>query len=393
MSYDQNKIKQSNLSSWILPIVMLACFPPLGVLLVVLKLLEGSRHSGVRGRHPYYVQKEGQGPIGARTTAGAASVNSGETSAARHPKAERIPLDQMASLAAKGKRLTTIGGIITAVFAVAILNSLGSTAYWLIQGELSLFLSSLADLIPVFCFLGGGLGCLWAGVRKRKQVRRYRSYLAMIGRRQSITISSLASATGLPAGKVREDLEDMLNNGLFPAGFLDYGGDMLILSDEGLSQERAKPAQEEHHAATTPHETENAILSEIRSVNDAVSNEKLSAQIDHIGIITAKILEYQKNRPEAAPQLHSFLSYYLPTTLKILRAYGQLEAQEVSGENITAAMARIEGMMDKVVEGFEKQLDQLFQGDAMDITTDVEVLERMLSKDGLSSSPGLTFGL
>ena len=87
------------------------------------------------------------------------------------------------------------------------------------------------------------------------------------------------------------------------------------------------------------------------------------------------------------------MSYYLPTTLKILRAYGQLESQQVSGENITAAMERIEGMMDKVVEGFEKQLDQLFQGDAMDIATDVEVLERMLAKDGLSSSQGMTLGL
>ena len=64
----------------------------------------------------------------------------------------------------------------------------------------------------------------------------------------------------------------------------------------------------------------------------------------------------------------------------------------MAGENITAAMHRIESMMDKVVEGFEKQLDQLFQGDALDITTDVEVLERMLSKDGLSSSDGLRLG-
>ena len=65
----------------------------------------------------------------------------------------------------------------------------------------------------------------------------------------------------------------------------------------------------------------------------------------------------------------------------------------MSGENITAAMARIESMMDKVVEGFEKQLDLLFQGDAMDITADVAVLERMLAKDGLSDQEGLTLGL
>ncbi len=388
MSDHQNNLKQNNVSSWIFPILMLMFFPPLGILLVVVKLLGGTGRAGARGRHPYYAQKEGQGPVGARTTAAAPAPG-----VVKHPGGERKSQDPMAALAAKGKKLTAIGGILTAVFSVAILSSLGSAAYWLIQGDLSIFLSDLADLIPVFCFLGGGLGCLWAGVRKRKQVRRYRSYLAMIGRRQSISISSLASATGLPAGRVREDLEDMLGNGLFPAGFLDYGGDMLVLSDEGLCQDRTKPVRDERQTAPTPHETENAILAEIRSVNDAVSNETLSGQIDRIGIITAKILEYQKNRPESAPQLHSFLSYYLPTTLKILRAYGQLENQEVSGENITAAMARIEGMMDKVVEGFEKQLDQLFQGDAMDITTDVEVLERMLAKDGLSSGQGLTFGL
>ena len=65
----------------------------------------------------------------------------------------------------------------------------------------------------------------------------------------------------------------------------------------------------------------------------------------------------------------------------------------MAGENITAAMERIEGMMDKVVEGFEKQLDQLFQGDALDITSDVEVLERMLSKDGLSSKDSIRLEL
>jgi dTDP-4-amino-4,6-dideoxygalactose transaminase len=69
------------------------------------------------------------------------------------------------------------------------------------------------------------------------------------------------------------------------------------------------------------------------------------------------------------------MDYYLPTTLKILRTYARLEAQEVDGENITATKERIEGMMDTVVEGFESQLDQLFRDEAIDITSDVQVLE------------------
>ena len=241
------------------------------------------------------------------------------------------------------------------------------------------------------CFFFGGLGCLWVGLRKRKEAARYRGYLAMVGSHTSISISALASAAGSSPKQVREDLADMLEDGFFPGGFLDLRNDLLVVSGSGLRDEPEE--KQEAPQSPPPQEAEDAILAEIRAVNDAVDNEKLSAQIDRIGVITAKILDYQRSHPEKSPQLHSFLSYYLPTTLKILRAYGQLEDQEISGENITAAMRRIEGMMDKVVEGFEKQLDQLFQGDAMDITADVEVLERMLAKDGLSDRQGLTLGL
>ena len=65
-----------------------------------------------------------------------------------------------------------------------------------------------------------------------------------------------------------------------------------------------------------------------------------------------------------------------------------IDLQAVTEQTLAST---IEGMMDKVVEGFEKQLDKLFQDDAMDIATDVQVLERMLEKDGLSGG-GMTLG-
>jgi ATP-dependent Lon protease len=115
----------------------------------------------------------------------------------------------------------------------------------------------------------------------------------------------------------------------------------------------------------------------------------MSRKIERIEIITGKILAYARNHPQKSGELRQFLNYYLPTTLKILNAYAQMDAQGVEGENITAAKVRIEAMMDKVVDGFEKQLDQLFRGDAMDITSDVEVLERMLAK--LCRKAAMTF--
>ncbi len=364
---------------------------PIGVLMIVLKLAGRTgrkERRRMQGRHPYYVQQEGQGPAGARTTGGASRERHvPEPPPARPGRQE--PGDPAAALDKMGRTWAIAGGATAAGCLLGFIGCLGEPLYWLFQGDLPLFMEEITGAMVLLCCVIGGLGGLWAGLRKRRQARRYRSYLAMIGRQRAVSVSALASATGRSPGQVRDDLADMLDGGLFPQGYLDYGGDQLVLSGEGIPQQ-----QSERTAPPPPsREDEDAILAEIRAVSDAIDNEKLSAQIDRVGIITAKILDYQKSHPERAPQLHSFLSYYLPTTLKILRAYGQLEDQEISGRNITAAMERIEGMMDKVVEGFEKQLDLLFQGDAMDITADVEVLERMLAKDGLSGQGGLTLVL
>ena len=134
------------------------------------------------------------------------------------------------------------------------------------------------------------------------------------------------------------------------------------------------------------------MIAEIRAENDRIPDSSLSDKLEKLENLCAEVFRAVYDKPAKAPQIRKFMDYYLPTTLKILNAYAQMEAQGIEGENIRSAKKRIEGMMDKVVEGFEKQLDKLFQNDAMDITTDVEVLERMLEKDGLSGGQGLTLG-
>ena len=383
MHMDQ-KSKQE-LRSWIFPILMLIFVTPLGVLLVVLKLLGGGGLSRGQRREQrtqgYAAQSATRSPLGARTTGG----QGGQTVS---PAAAPQVSQQIARLAKKGKQLALLGGGLSVVTVLALAAAMRNVMYWLIHGEFAWFLDDLLAQLPALCVLAVGLGLLVDGIRRQRRAGRFRGYLAMIGEKKSVAISALASATGRPKNKVCADLEDMLDAGLFPSGYLNYGGDRFVLGggleDQPESHATAPAAKAQPQPSKADRGAENAILDEIRQVNDQVANEKLSAQIDRIGVITAKILEYQKSRPEKAPQLHSFLSYYLPTTLKILRAYGQLESQQIAGENITAAMTRIEGMMDKVVEGFEKQLDQLFQGDTMDITADVDVLEQMLARDGLT---------
>ena len=362
---------------WVAAVLFLFFFPPVGILMIVVKLLGGGRKKpNVRGEHPYYAQQNGA--VGART------VQNG--SARERTPSAPVSSQVLTRLSVQARRLTLIGGILSLIFGFTSVSALAGSL-WMLP-DVAWYLEAT---LPVLCFFFGSLGCLWVGLRKRNKVRRCRKYLAMLGSRTVISISALSSALGTSPAKVRDELSDMLDDGLYPLGYLDYGNDRLVLSGEGLSD--PPPAQPEPpKEAPAKEDPQAAVLQEIRAINSQIDDPKLSQQIDRIGVITAKVFEYQRSHPQKSPQLHSFLSYYLPTTLKILRAYAQLEDQEVEGENISAAMERIENMMDKVVEGFEKQLDQLFQGDALDITADVEVLERMLAKDGLSSQDGLHLG-
>ena len=100
-----------------------------------------------------------------------------------------------------------------------------------------------------------------------------------------------------------------------------------------------------------------------------------------------KIFDEVKRDPKKLPQIRKFMDYYLPTTLKLLNAYDRMSAAGVSGENIDATLAKVEGMMRNIVAAFEKQLDSLYGADALDISTDITVLETMMAREGLTGQP------
>ena len=285
-----------------------------------------------------------------------------------------------------GKFLTAMGAIMSCVFGLGFVSEfIDAMRYGL--------LSYADELFPIFGFFCAALVMLWNGVSRTRFGRRQRLYMGVIGNRNSVFISDLAGSAGVSEKKVLSDLQKMLSDGTLPMGYIDRASGRLVLTDQGYEAPRREeaPAREAEKPKAQPKEDEDdAILRQIKAVNDAIPDDEMSRKIDRIGEITGKILDYQRQNPAKAAELRQFLNYYLPTTLKLLRTYAQLESQGVEGENISAAKERIEGMMDKVVEGFEKQLDQLFRTEAMDIATDVEVLERMLDKDGLGS--GMTMG-
>ena len=124
-------------------------------------------------------------------------------------------------------------------------------------------------------------------------------------------------------------------------------------------------------------------VSEMRRLNDSIQDDTISAQIDHLEEITGKIIDHVAAQPKKLPQIRRFLNYYLPTTLKILNAYDRMDAAGISGSNIDTTKQKVESMLTTIVQAFDRQLDALFGEEALDISTDITVMENLLAQEGL----------
>lgn len=126
----------------------------------------------------------------------------------------------------------------------------------------------------------------------------------------------------------------------------------------------------------------NDYLRRLREADDAIPDETLSEDIRRMESASADIFRFIESHPEKTADIRKFMSYYLPTTLKLLNTYQRLAAQSVKGENITTTMFNIAGMMHTVADAFEKQLDSLFTDEAMDVSADISVFETLLKQEG-----------
>lgn len=128
-------------------------------------------------------------------------------------------------------------------------------------------------------------------------------------------------------------------------------------------------------------------ITEMKRLDENIADPGISADIVRLEQVSQKIFELVTQDPKKLPQIRRFMDYYLPTTLKLLNAYDRASAAGISGENVDATIAKVEGMMRTVVAAFEKQLDALFGSEALDISTDITVLETMMAREGLTDDP------
>lgn len=373
---------------WWVIIVAFSLMPPLGVFLLLYKLFRDEQPTR-RQQEWQRKQKEWFDTIeqGVQTTASQVEQSFREyqqknpspavkrqqkRSKAKDKDTDRVPIKG-------GKGFVVVGLIMAAIFGIGTVDEMLT---WLPDYPWYAFREAFAPML----FTCGALACAVWGHFKTRQAQRFRKLLNLIGNQEVVDIHAIADAFPCSYERACNMLQNMTYNGhLGKLAYVDSAAGQLILNGQGVTKRKA-PEQKAPPKPTPEKEMdqERTILRQIQQVNDAIPDPLLSRKISRIEEITGHILEYQKKHPEKAGELHTFLNYYLPTTLKILNSYAELDRQGVDGENISATKERIEQMMDMVVEGFEKQLDQLFRDEMLDIASDISVMEKMMGRDGLT---------
>ena len=263
-------------------------------------------------------------------------------------------------------------------------------------------------IIDVFLVASVALGI--KGSRQEGLAKRFRRYQQVIGERTVCLIEELSAAIGKKPKFVQKDLRKMIRDGFFPQGYLDKKETCLItdqqtyqqyLQTEKAYEARAQEAQADGRKAgaqqasastAAPHGSEyqellaegQSYIRHIHTCNDKIEDPVISEKLDRMEMIVTRIFTEAGRNPDIADDLKKMMSYYLPTTKKLLDAYCELDEQPVPGENIETTKQEIAATLDTLNNAFAKLLDDLFEEKAWDISSDISVLNTMLAQEGLT---------
>lgn len=303
----------------------------------------------------------------------------------------------------------TILGVLMTVYGGMF--SLGTSISLLITALAGM--SNIAELVVRTALLALCLGLTCGGARILGMVRRFKIYRRTLGNQTHCTLERLARSVGRNEAFVRKELWQMIGKGMFLEGHMDKEETSLITSHETFRYyEQSRLAFEERQrqeAAAKPKEAPaaqareaqtaqtardaqvqevldrgNAFIAEIRRCNDAIPGEEISGKISRMELIVQRIFERAEAHPEIVPDLKKMMDYYLPMTVKLLNAYADMDAQPIAGETIQSSKREIEDTLDTLNLAFEKLLDSVFEDTAMDISSDISVLNTLLAQEGLT---------
>ena len=232
--------------------------------------------------------------------------------------------------------------------------------------------------------------CGAARMKAGRQMGQFADYADSVDYHKGLPVSMLADLTHQKPKKVHKRLQKYIRKGWLNA-WLDDETETLYLTaedyraaKEAATAAAAQPQPEKVETGDAPLNLDTsrrfaAVLEkEQQLMQDAQAREELAAMHK----TTTAICDWLEAHPESQPKTRRFAEYYIPTTLKLLHTYNDVQGQQ--GENAETIRRDIAGILHTLNQAYENLYNNLLSDVAMDISSEIAALQGMLANDGLT---------
>ncbi|WP_297634965.1 5-bromo-4-chloroindolyl phosphate hydrolysis family protein [uncultured Clostridium sp.] len=291
-------------------------------------------------------------------------------------------------------------------YVYIIIGILGVTIFSFLLVIFSMFSMVISNVFTLgtyigigmlLAFLGGSALFLARGVTLRSRLTRFKKYIKLMNNKSYILISDLANLSGLKEKFLIKDLKKMSNSGMFLEAHIDEEKTHFMLSDDVYrdyinlkKQQMNDKVEEEEEKVNVEDEEEKSTIEigrdyieQINSIRAKLYKTDLTNKLERLVNIANQIINYVEKNPKKIKDINKFVIHYLPITIKLINSYSELDKQEIQSDNIKNAKNEIENSIDTINIAFERLLDELFEETAMDISSDISVLETLFKQEGL----------
>ncbi len=237
-------------------------------------------------------------------------------------------------------------------------------------------------------------------VREIRFYKRYDHYQNILRFRNIEIVNDLAEMLEIDRSIVEKDLEKSIKRKLIPQGHFGRNNVIFMVSDhvfDEYSKKRAvydryfrKLIEERERMGNQTKETREILeqgeeyIGKIRDSNDIIKDKEFSDKLDRMEKIVSAIFHEVEINPAQASKLGVFMSYYLPTTEKLLETYIELNERSVKGRSVEKTQSDIANALDSINNAYEGLLERFYQEQERDITGEIFAMETIMKQEGLS---------
>ena len=230
--------------------------------------------------------------------------------------------------------------------------------------------------------------CGAARMKAGRQMGQFADYADSVDYHKGLPVSMLADLTHQTKKKALKKLRSYIHKGWLNA-WLDDETETLYLTAEDYraaqeNQPQPEPEKAPEQAGEVPLnlETTRRFAQVLEKEQELMEDERAVEELQHMQKTTESICAWLEAHPESLPKARRFAEYYIPTTLKLLHTYNDVQGQQ--GENAETIRRDIAGILHTLNQAYSNLYDNLLSDVAMDVSSEIAALQGMLANDGLT---------